>query len=117
MIGPPNPLALAPSLATSTRLKPGHPAPIPGPAGPKPAGRISPASSPATGRELALPYAPLALARMAEMISDPDPKVALAACREIIDRAWGKTEASSRGPAEEDGPVVVVVQTREIEDA
>jgi hypothetical protein len=52
---------------------------------------------------------------MAEMIDDPDPKVALPACREIIDRAWGKAETASRSAGEE--TVIVVVQTREAEDA
>jgi len=115
MIDPPDPLALTSS--PSARPEPGDPAPLPGPAGPKLVGRASPVPSDAAGRELARPYAPLALARMAEMISDPDPKVALPACREIIDRAWGKTEAASRAPGEEDGPVVVVVRPLEAEDA
>jgi hypothetical protein len=109
------PLAPTPSYA-APRPEPGGPAPLPGPVGPNfPAGRTSPAPPVASGRELAQPYAALALARMAEMIGDPDPKVALPACREIIDRAWGKAEASSRSVGEE--AVVVVVQTRESEDA
>jgi len=112
MISPPGQLALAPTSAA--RLKPGDPATLTGPAGPKLAGRASPVPPAATGRELALPYAAQALARMAEMIGDPDPKAALPACREIIDRAWGKTEA--RGSGEED-LIVVVIQARETEDA
>ena len=90
MISPPTkpaPTPLAPS-----------PAPPPGPAAPElPAGRPGPA----------LAYAALALDRMAEMMGDPDPKVALAACREILDRAWGKAEAASRAPGE---TIVVVIQ-------
>jgi hypothetical protein len=52
---------------------------------------------------------------MAEMLGDSDPKVALPACREVLDRAWGKAEAASR--VGDDEAVVVVVQTREAEDA
>ena len=111
MIDPPEKPA---PLAKTPTAQPGPP--TPGPAGPKlPAGRTSPASP--AGRELAQAYAALALARMAEMMNDPDPKVALPACREVLDRAWGKAEAGSRTLGEEGGPVIVVVQSRENEDA
>ena len=63
---------LASTPASAARSLPGGPATSPGPARPKaPAGRASPAE---TGRDLAQPYAGLALARLAEMIEDPDPK-------------------------------------------
>jgi hypothetical protein len=78
-------------------------------------GRTSPVSSAAAGRELAQPYASLALARLAEIINDPDPRVALPACRDILDRAWGKAETAARA-ADEEG-LTVVVQIRESEDA
>jgi hypothetical protein len=62
------------------------------------------------GRELALAHAAPALARVVEMTADPDPRVALAACREILDRAWGKAEAASRSLGNKDGgPILVVV--------
>ena len=61
-------------------------------------------------RPLARPYAALALARMAEMIGDSDPKVAFPACREVLDRAWGKVEAASRA-ADEEGKIVVIRET------
>ena len=83
------------------RPRPDGPLLLPGPADPEfPAGRTSPAS-----RGPARPYAALALARLAEMIDDPDPKVAFPACREILDRAWGKAEAG--GPGEETRTIVV----------
>jgi hypothetical protein len=111
MIDPPENPALTQLAPTPAAIAPPRPGdPLPGPAGPElPAGRTSPA--PAAGRELARPYAALALARMAEMIGDPDPKVAFPACREVLDRAWGKAEAASRAPGEEGGPVVVVVRS------
>jgi hypothetical protein len=49
------------------------------------------------------------------MIDDPDPKVALPACRDILDRAWGKAEAATRAAYEE--TLVVVVQIGETPDA
>ena len=91
----------APTLAALPAL-----AARPRPGGPSPALEAS-------GRKAAQAYAELALARMAEMISDPDPKIALAACREILDRAWGKAEAASRASDEE----AVIVVVREGEDA
>jgi hypothetical protein len=52
------------------------------------------------------------------MIGDSDPKVAFPACREVLDRAWGKVEAASRAygsqAAREEAKVVLV---QESEDA
>jgi len=48
---------------------------------------------------------------VAEMTGDPDPRIAFSACREIMDRAWGKAETASRAAGEE--AVIVVVRERE----
>jgi hypothetical protein len=49
------------------------------------------------------------------MINDPDPKVAFPACREVLDRAWGKAEAALKA-GEEGGLKWVVIRGREAED-
>ena len=102
MISPPDQPApkLASLPAPAARPQPGGPSLYP------------PAAS---GRQAAQAYAGLALARVAEMIGDPDPKIAFPACREVLDRAWGKVEAGLRGGGEE--AVVVVVQNQGGEDA
>jgi hypothetical protein len=41
-------------------------------------------------REMARQYLPAAMAKVGELIGSPDPKVALAASREILDRVFGK---------------------------
>ena len=95
MIRPPDkpatPLATLP--ASAARPQPGGP------------------SLEASGRRAAQVYAALALARVAEMTGDPDPRIAFSACREIMDRAWGKAETASRAAGEE--AVIVVVRERE----
>ncbi|MCL2029445.1 MAG: hypothetical protein FWG97_03420 [Deltaproteobacteria bacterium] len=82
-----------------------NPPPAPGSARPElSAGPAGPAS--------ARPYAALALARVAEMMGDPDPKVAFPACREVLDRAWGKAQ----GKGAPRGALRVVVRIHEAED-
>lgn len=41
-------------------------------------------------RELAQRYAPAAIERLAELVKDPDGRVAVAACNALLDRAIGK---------------------------
>jgi hypothetical protein len=41
-------------------------------------------------RELAQRYAPAAIERLAELVRDPDGRVAVAACNALLDRAIGK---------------------------
>jgi hypothetical protein len=41
-------------------------------------------------RELARTHAPAALAKVVALIDDPDPRVALVAAREILDRVYGR---------------------------
>jgi hypothetical protein len=41
-------------------------------------------------RELARQYVPAALQKIAELVSSPDPRVALAASQEILNRVFGK---------------------------
>lgn len=41
-------------------------------------------------KELALSKAPAAFEKIVSLMSSPDPKVAMAAAREILDRAYGK---------------------------
>ena len=87
-----------------------NPPPAPGSARPElPAERAGP---PPAGPEAARPYAALALARVAEMMGDPDPKVAFPACREVLDRAWGKAQ----GKGAPRGALRVVVRIHEAED-
>gem|GEM_PF-3003012 len=112
MPNPPPIPAKTPPLKTppAARPRPGGPALPPGPGRPEsPAGRARPA---AFGPESARPYAALALARIAEMIDDPDPKVALSASREILDRAWGRARAAKTSEG-----LQVVVRIREAGDA
>ena len=105
---------LASPPSSAARPRPGGPAPSPGPAEPVlPAGPAGPAPS---NRDLLRPYALLALARVAEMIDDPDPKVAFPACREILDRAWGKAETASRAESEAGHSILVVVHPQPAPD-
>ena len=107
----PSPPPLAPAPALSAWNQPGSPAP--GPAD-ETLGRASPASrsrGPASqaSHETALAYADLALDRLGEMIIDSDPKVAFPACREILDRAWGKAEPASRAAVGEKAKIMVTL--------
>lgn len=54
---------------------------------PNPSGRPKGAG---TVRELARQYVPAALAKIGELVGSPDPRVALAASQEILNRVYGK---------------------------
>src|ERR1700733_4579190 len=44
-------------------------------------------------REIARAHSPRAFVRVLELIESKDERVALAAAKEVLDRAWGKAEA------------------------
>ena len=60
---------------------------LPGAGSPNPAGRPS---MPAAIREALEAATPKAVAKLVELMDDMDPRVALVACREIMDRTLGK---------------------------
>jgi hypothetical protein len=44
-------------------------------------------------REIARAHSPRAFERVLDLVESEDERVALAACKEVLDRAWGKAEA------------------------
>ena len=46
-------------------------------------------------REIAREYAPEAVLRLVELMRDEDPRVAVAACKEILDRGFGRPQLST----------------------
>jgi hypothetical protein len=47
-------------------------------------------------REIARAHSPRAFERVLELIESKDERVALAAAKEVLDRAWGKAEARGK---------------------
>lgn len=63
---------------------------------PNPAGRPT---MPAEVREILAEATPKAVARLVELMDDEDPRVALVACREIMDRSLGKASQAVEAQA------------------
>lgn len=61
-------------------------------------------------RELAQQYGEEAFNKIVALADSDDPKVALAACREILDRAYGKPEMSHKVEGEAFSQTVVVIR-------
>jgi hypothetical protein len=61
-------------------------------------------------RELAQTYGEEAFNKIVALTDSDDPKVALAACREILDRAYGKPEMSHKIEGESFAKTVVVIR-------
>lgn len=60
-------------------------------------------------RDLAREAAPEAFARVVELIDHPEPRVALAAAQEILNRAYGRPEQAERDAPDEE-PVIVEIR-------
>jgi hypothetical protein len=54
-------------------------------------------------RQIAREYAPEAFLRLVELMRDKDPRVAVAACKEILDRGFGRPQPST--DQEKDQPI------------
>ena len=59
-------------------------------------------------REAALPHGPAAVAELARLMIDGESEqVRISACREILDRAYGKSRQALEHTGQDSGPIVV----------
>jgi hypothetical protein len=62
-------------------------------------------------RDLARQHSPRAFERVVSLIDDADPKVALAAAQEVMNRGWGRPAQALIGGGEDDPPLKFQVET------
>lgn len=75
-----------------------------------PGGRAKLTQDVIEAREIARQHGPAAIKRLVELTRNKSGQVAVAACKEILDRAYGKAPQPQTGEGGE-GPVRIVVQT------
>lgn len=104
-------------MATKQKEKPVEPRAIKRTAGGKfaPGAKANPGGRPKVVgliRELAQSYGPEAFQRVIELMQSEDERVALAAAREILDRAYGKPEMSHKVEGDAFSRTVVVIRDK-----
>jgi hypothetical protein len=61
-------------------------------------------------KQLAREAAPEAFAKILALTRSPDEKLAMQACVEIVNRAWGKPAQAIIGGDEDDAPVAIAIR-------